>query len=286
MSPELRPLVPLDGGRFATSDLNDLYRRLINRNNRTARLLELNAPAIIIRNEVRMLQQSLGSLLDNRKQDDAIVGPNQRPLVSLIEFFGQQLEKTTTKRVDYSGVARAVFNANLEGRTAIIPRSMARELLRPRLYRWLEAAGRVTTIKGAKNLVNAEAPAANEALEAIAPTVPMLLMHETGPGAVGVEVWLGDGDAVVLSGEVFDALGLREGEVVVVHTPVTEASEREVRSLGVEQLAIPSMHGTDWLGRVHDAEDPAPVLFEAALAGESDSLTDRLSRLMLGRLAT
>lgn len=286
LSPELRPLVPLDGGRFATSDLNDLYRRLINRNNRTARLIELNAPAIIIRNEVRLLQQSLGSLLDNRKGDDAIVGPNQRPLVSLIEFFCQQLEKTTTKRVDYSGVARAVFNANLEGRTAIIPRSMARELLRPRLYRWLEAAGHVATIKGAKNLVNAEAPAANEALEAVAPTVPMLLMHETGPASVGVEVRLGEGDAVVLSGEVFDALGLREGDVVVVHMPVTEASEREVRSLGLDQLAIPSMPGTDWLGSVQEAEDPAPLLFEAALAGESDPLTDRLSRLMLGRLVT
>jgi len=204
----------------------------------------------------------------------------------IIEFLGAQIGKMTSKQVDYSGVARAVFNPNLEGRTAIIPRSMARELLRPRLYRWLEAAGHVTTIKAAKNLVNAEAPAANEALEAVAPTVPMLLMHETGPGAVGVEVRLGEGDAVVLSGEVFDALGLRDGDVVVVHMPVTEASEREVRSLGLAQLAIPSMPGTDWLGSVHDAEEPAPVLFEAALAGESDPLTDRLSRLMLGRLAT
>ncbi len=286
LSPELRPLVPLDGGRFATSDLNDLYRRLINRNNRTARLMELNAPAIIIRNEVRMLQQSLGSLLDNRRDEGAIVGPNSRPLVSLVEFFMGQFEKTTTKRVDYSGVARAVFNARLEGRTAIIPRSMARELLRPRLYRWLEAAGHVTTIKGAKNMVNAEAPPANEALEIIAPTVPMLLMHESEPGGVGVDVTLGDGDAIVMSREVFDALGLREGDVVIVHVPVTEASEREVRSLGLEQLAVPSMPSSGWLGKLPGLDDPAPFLLETALAGEADPLTDRLSRLMLGRLTT
>lgn len=286
LSPELRPLVPLEGGRFATSDLNDLYRRLINRNNRTARLIELNAPAIIIRNEVRMLQQALGSLLDNRREEDSIRGPNQRPLVSLVEFFIAQFEKTTTKRVDYSGVARAVFDANLHGRTAIIPRSMVRELLRPRLYRWLEAAGHVTTLKGAKNMVNAEAAPANEALEAIAPTVPMLLMHESGPGAVGVDVALGDGEAIVVSHEVFDALGLREGDVVVVHVPVTEASEREVRSLGLDQLAAPSMPSSGWLGKLPGLDDPAAFLLETALAGESDPLTDRLSRLMLGRVAT
>lgn len=286
LSPELRPLVPLDGGRFATSDLNDLYRRLINRNNRTARLIELNAPAIIIRNEVRMLQQALGSLLDNRNRDEAIVGPNSRPLVSLVEFFIGQFEKTTTKRVDYSGVARAVFDARLEGRTAIIPRAMARELLRPRLYGWLEAAGLVTTIKGAKNLVNAEAPAANEALEAIAPTVPMLLMHETEAGAVGVDVTLGDGDAIVMSAQVFDALGLREGDVVIVHAPVTDASVRELRSLGLEQLAMPPMPSSGWLGKLPGLEDPAPFLLATALAGESDPLTDRRSRLMLGRLTT
>lgn len=286
LSPELRPLVPLDGGRFATSDLNDLYRRLINRNNRCARLIELDAPAIIIRNEARMLQQAVGSLLDNRREDDSIVGPNQRPLVSLVEFFITQLEKTTTKRVDYSGVARAVFDASLQGRTAIIPRSMARELLKPRLYRWLEAAGHVTTIKGAKKMVEADAPPAIEALDAIAPTVPMLLMHESEPAAVGVDVRLGDGDAIVMSREVFDALGLREGDVVIVHMPVSDDSEREVRSLGLEQFAVPAMPPAGWLGKLPGLDDPAPFLVETALSGAADPLTDRLSRLLLGRVAT
>ncbi|MBL8940103.1 MAG: hypothetical protein JNM69_36475 [Archangium sp.] len=286
LSPELRPLVPLEGGRFATSDLNDLYRRVINRNNRTARLIELNAPAIIIRNEVRMLQQALGSLLDNRREEGAIVGPNGRPLVSLVEFFIGQVEKLATKRVDYSGVARAVFDANLHGRTAIVPRSMARELLRPRLYRWLEAAGHVSTIKAAKNLVTAEAPQANDALEAIAPTVPLLLTHEVEPRAVGVDVTLGDADAIVMSREVFEALGLREGDVVIAHVPVSDASEREVRSLGLDQLSVPSMPATGWLGRLPGNADPAPLLLQIALSKDTDPLTDRLSRLMLGRLAT
>ena len=157
---ELRPLVPLEGGRFATSDLNDLYRRLINRNNRTRRLLELNAPDIIIRTEARMLQESLDALLDNHGRS-RITGPNRRALVSLVDLFAGSKGKvgsTRHKRVDYSGVARAVPFAHLADRTMLLSRTMAFELFKPFVYSLLEHAGHVTPSKKRSAWWRAETP--------------------------------------------------------------------------------------------------------------------------------
>src|SRR5213078_2859014 len=160
--PDLRPLVPLDGGRFATSDLNDLYRRVINRNNRLKRLQELNAPDIIIRNEKRMLQEAVDALFDNGRRGKTITGPNKRPLKSLSDMLkgkqGRFRQNLLGKRVDYSGRSVIVVGPELKLHQCGLPKIMALELFKPFIYNKLEERGHVTTIKSAKKMVEKERP--------------------------------------------------------------------------------------------------------------------------------
>src|SRR5690554_361661 len=160
LPPDLRPLVPLDGGRFATSDLNDLYRRVINRNNRLKRLLELHAPEIIVRNEKRMLQEAVDALFDNGRRGKTITGPNKRPLKSLSDMIkgkqGRFRQNLLGKRVDYSGRSVIVVGPELKLHQCGLPKKMALELFKPFIYNKLEEKGYVTTIKSAKKMVEQE----------------------------------------------------------------------------------------------------------------------------------
>ena len=160
LPPDLRPLVPLDGGRFATSDLNDLYRRVINRNNRLRRLLDLNAPDIIVRNEKRMLQESVDALLDNGRRGKAVTGPNRRQLKSLADMIkgkqGRFRQNLLGKRVDYSGRSVIVVGPTLKLHQCGLPKKMALELFKPFIFSKLELRGLATTIKQAKKMVESE----------------------------------------------------------------------------------------------------------------------------------
>ena len=177
--PDLRPLVPLDGGRFATSDLNDLYRRVINRNNRLKRLQELNAPEIIIRNEKRMLQEAVDALFDNGRRGKTITGPNKRPLKSLSDMLkgkqGRFRQNLLGKRVDYSGRSVIVVGPELRLHQCGLPKKMALELFKPFIYNKLEERGLVTTIKSAKKLVEKERPEVWDILEEVIKEHPILL---------------------------------------------------------------------------------------------------------------
>ena len=171
LPPDLRPLVPLDGGRFATSDLNDLYRRVINRNNRLRRLLELNAPDIIVRNEKRMLQESVDALLDNGRRGRAITGTNRRPLKSLADMIkgkqGRFRQNLLGKRVDYSGRSVIVVGPTLKLHQCGLPKKMALELFKPFIFSKLQLQGESTTIKAAKRLVEREGPEVWDILEGV-----------------------------------------------------------------------------------------------------------------------
>src|SRR5258706_10900926 len=177
--PDLRPLVPLDGGRFATSDLNDLYRRVINRNNRLKRLQELNAPEIIIRNEKRMLQESVDALFDNGRRGKTFTGPNKRPLRSLSDMIkrkqGRFRQNLLGKRVDYSGRSVIVVGPELKLHQCGLPKKMALELFKPFVYNKLEEKGYVTTIKSAKKMVEKERPEVWDILENVIPEPPVRL---------------------------------------------------------------------------------------------------------------
>ena len=179
LPPDLRPLVPLEGGRFATSDLNDLYRRVINRNNRLKRLLELNAPEIIVRNEKRMLQESVDALLDNGRRGRVITGTNKRPLKSLADMIkgkgGRFRQNLLGKRVDYSGRSVIVAGPNLKLHQCGLPKKMALELFKPFVYGKLENRELATTIKAAKKLVERETPEVWEVLEEVIREHPVLL---------------------------------------------------------------------------------------------------------------
>ena len=171
LPPELRPLVPLDGGRFATSDLNDLYRRVINRNNRLKRLLELKAPEIIVRNEKRMLQEAVDSLLDNGRRGKAMTGANKRPLKSLADMIkgkgGRFRQNLLGKRVDYSGRSVIVVGPQLKLHQCGLPKKMALELFKPFIFNKLEVMGLATTIKAAKRMVESEEPIVWDILEEV-----------------------------------------------------------------------------------------------------------------------
>merc|ERR1739841_410980 len=169
LPPDLRPLVPLDGGRFATSDLNDLYRRVINRNNRLKRLQELNAPEIIIRNEKRMLQEAVDALFDNGRRGKTITGPNKRPLKSLSDLLkgkqGRFRQNLLGKRVDYSGRSVIVVGPELKMHQCGLPKTMAVELFKPFIIHELEKRGEAETVKRAKKIVEKEDPKVYEVLE-------------------------------------------------------------------------------------------------------------------------
>jgi len=237
--PELRPLVPLDGGRFATSDLNDLYRRVINRNNRLKRLLDLKAPDIIVRNEKRMLQESVDALFDNGRRGRVITGTGKRPLKSLAEMLkgkqGRFRQNLLGKRVDYSGRSVIVVGPELKLHQCGLPKKMALELFKPFLYARLDKLGLATTIKQAKRLVEKEVPEVWDALEFITREHPVLLnraptLHRLGVQAF--EIKLIEGYAIELHPLVCAAFNADfDGDQMAVHIPLSLEAQLEARVL-------------------------------------------------------
>ena len=239
LPPDLRPLVPLDGGRFATSDLNDLYRRVINRNNRLLRLIELNAPDIIIRNEKRMLQESVDALFDNGRRGKVFTGPNKRPLRSLSDMLkgkqGRFRQNLLGKRVDYSGRSVIVVGPDLRLHQCGLPKKMAIELFKPFLYNKLEEHGIVSTIKSAKKLVEKERPEVWDCLEEVTKEHPVLLNRAPTLHRLGIQAFepvLIEGKAIQLHPLVCFAFNADfDGDQMAVHVPLSVEAQMEARVL-------------------------------------------------------
>ena len=237
--PELRPLVPLDGGRFATSDLNDLYRRVINRNNRLKRLLDLKAPDIIVRNEKRMLQESVDALFDNGRRGRVITGTGKRPLKSLAEMLkgkqGRFRQNLLGKRVDYSGRSVIVAGPELKLHQCGLPKKMAVELFKPFLYARLDKLGLATTIKQAKKMVEKEKPEVWDALEHIIREHPVILNRAPTLHRLGVQAFeakLIEGSAIELHPLVCSAFNADfDGDQMAVHIPLSIEAQLEARVL-------------------------------------------------------
>ena len=239
LPPELRPLVPLDGGRFATSDLNDLYRRVINRNNRLKRLCELQAPEVIIRNEKRMLQEAVDALFDNGRRGRAIAGPNKRPLKSLSDMLkgksGRFRQNLLGKRVDYSGRSVIVVGPELKLHQCGLPKKMALELFKPFIYNKLEERGYVTTIKSAKKMVEKERPEVWDVLEEVIKEHPVMLNRAPTLHRLGIQAFepvLIEGKAIQLHPLVCTAFNADfDGDQMAVHLPLSIESQVETRVL-------------------------------------------------------
>lgn len=239
LPPELRPLVPLDGGRFATSDLNDLYRRVINRNNRLKRLLDLSAPDIIVRNEKRMLQESVDALLDNGRRGKAITGSNKRPLKSLADMIkgkqGRFRQNLLGKRVDYSGRSVIVVGPTLKLHQCGLPKKMALELFKPFIFSKLERRGLATTIKAAKKLVEREGPEVWDILEEVIREHPVLLNRAPTLHRLGIQAFepvLIEGKAIQLHPLVCTAFNADfDGDQMAVHVPLSLEAQLEARTL-------------------------------------------------------
>ncbi|MHB1100171.1 MAG: DNA-directed RNA polymerase subunit beta', partial [Burkholderiales bacterium] len=239
LPPELRPLVPLDGGRFATSDLNDLYRRVINRNNRLKRLLELKAPEIIVRNEKRMLQEAVDSLLDNGRRGKAMTGANKRPLKSLADMIkgkgGRFRQNLLGKRVDYSGRSVIVVGPQLKLHQCGLPKKMALELFKPFIFHKLETLGLATTIKAAKRLVEQEVPEVWDILEDVIREHPVLLNRAPTLHRLGIQAFepiLIEGKAIQLHPLVCAAFNADfDGDQMAVHVPLSLEAQMECRTL-------------------------------------------------------
>src|SRR5437867_4241096 len=239
LPPELRPLVPLDGGRFATSDLNDLYRRVINRNNRLKRLLELKAPDIIVRNEKRMLQEAVASLLDNGRRGKAMTGANKRPLKSLADMIkgkgGRFRQNLLGKRVDYSGRSVIVVGPQLKLHQCGLPKKMALELFKPFIFNKLELLGLATTIKAAKRLVEQEVPEVWDILEEVIREHPVLLNRAPTLHRLGIQAFepvLIEGKAIQLHPLVCAAFNADfDGDQMAVHVPLSLEAQMEARTL-------------------------------------------------------
>jgi DNA-directed RNA polymerase subunit beta' len=237
--PDLRPLVPLDGGRFATSDLNDLYRRVINRNNRLKRLIELSAPDIIIRNEKRMLQESVDALFDNGRRGRTITGPNKRPLKSLSDMLkgkgGRFRQNLLGKRVDYSGRSVIVVGPELRLHQCGLPKKMALELFKPFIYSKLEERGYVTTIKSAKKMVEAEKSVVWDILDDVIKEHPVLLNRAPTLHRLGIQAFeplLIEGKAIQLHPLVCSAFNADfDGDQMAVHVPLSIEAQVESRVL-------------------------------------------------------
>ena len=237
--PELRPLVPLDGGRFATSDLNDLYRRVINRNNRLKRLIELRAPDIIVRNEKRMLQESVDALFDNGRRGRVITGANKRPLKSLSDMLkgkqGRFRQNLLGKRVDYSGRSVIVVGPELKLHQCGIPKKMALELFKPFVYSKLELYGMAQTIKAAKRMVEKERPEVWDILEQVIREHPVLLNRAPTLHRLGIQAFepiLIEGKAIQLHPLVCTAFNADfDGDQMAVHVPLSLESQLEARVL-------------------------------------------------------
>lgn len=237
--PDLRPLVPLDGGRFATSDLNDLYRRVINRNNRLKRLQELNAPEIIIRNEKRMLQEAVDVLFDNGRRGKAITGSNKRPLRSLSDMLkgkqGRFRQNLLGKRVDYSGRSVITVGPDLRLHQCGLPKKMALELFKPFIYNRLEKKGFVTTVKSAKKMVEREDPAVWDALDEVVREYPIMLNRAPTLHRLGIQSFepvLVEGKAIQLHPLVCTAFNADfDGDQMAVHVPLSVEAQIESRVL-------------------------------------------------------
>ena len=239
LPPDLRPLVPLDGGRFATSDLNDLYRRVINRNNRLARLLELKAPEIIVRNEKRMLQEAVDSLLDNGRRGKAMTGANKRALKSLADMIkgksGRFRQNLLGKRVDYSGRSVIVVGPTLKLHQCGLPKLMALELFKPFIFSRLEAMGIATTIKAAKKEVESGTPVVWDILEEVIKEHPVLLNRAPTLHRLGIQAFepvLIEGKAIQLHPLVCAAFNADfDGDQMAVHIPLSIEAQMEARTL-------------------------------------------------------
>ncbi|MBT8515243.1 DNA-directed RNA polymerase subunit beta' [Polynucleobacter paneuropaeus] len=239
LPPELRPLVPLDGGRFATSDLNDLYRRVINRNNRLKRLLELRAPEIIVRNEKRMLQEAVDSLLDNGRRGKAMTGANKRPLKSLAEMIkgksGRFRQNLLGKRVDYSGRSVIVVGPTLKLHQCGLPKLMALELFKPFIFNKLETLGIATTIKAAKKEVESQTPIVWDILEEVIREHPIMLNRAPTLHRLGIQAFepmLIEGKAIQLHPLVCAAFNADfDGDQMAVHVPLSLEAQMEARTL-------------------------------------------------------
>ena len=237
--PDLRPLVPLDGGRFATSDLNDLYRRVINRNNRLKRLIELKAPEIIVRNEKRMLQEAVDALFDNGRRGKTITGPNKRPLKSLSDMLkgkqGRFRQNLLGKRVDYSGRSVIVVGPELKLHQCGLPKKMALELFKPFIYNKLEARGYVSTIKSAKKMVEKEAPEVWDILEEVIKEHPVMLNRAPTLHRLGIQAFepiLIEGKAIQIHPLVCTAFNADfDGDQMAVHVPLSIEAQMEARVL-------------------------------------------------------
>ncbi len=237
--PELRPLVPLDGGRFATSDLNDLYRRVINRNNRLKRLMELRAPEIIIRNEKRMLQEAVDALFDNGRRGRVITGPNNRPLKSLSDTLkgkqGRFRQNLLGKRVDYSGRSVIVVGPQLKLHQCGLPKKMALELFKPFILRKLEEKGLASSIKAAKKMVEKERPEVWDILEDIIKEHPVLLNRAPTLHRLGIQAFepiLVEGKAIEIHPLVCTAFNADfDGDQMAVHVPLSHEAQLEAQIL-------------------------------------------------------
>jgi len=284
LPPELRPLVPLDGGRFATSDLNDLYRRVINRNNRLKRLLELSAPDIIVRNEKRMLQESVDALLDNGRRGRAITGTNRRPLKSLADMIkgkqGRFRQNLLGKRVDYSGRSVIVVGPTLMLHQCGLPKRMALELFKPFIFSKLQFRGLATTIKAAKKLVEREGPEVWDILEDVIREHPVMLNRAPTLHRLGIQAFepvLIEGKAIQLHPLVCAAFNADfDGDQMAVHVPLSIEAQLEARALMMssnnilspasgEPIIVPSHEGMVFadVAEVHRAYQSKVVSLQA-----------------------
>jgi DNA-directed RNA polymerase subunit beta' len=287
LPPELRPLVPLDGGRFATSDLNDLYRRAINRNNRLRRLLELNAPDIIVRNEKRMLQESVDALLDNGRRGRAITGSNKRPLKSLADMIkgkqGRFRQNLLGKRVDYSGRSVIVVGPTLKLHQCGLPKKMALELFKPFIFSKLELRGLVTTIKAAKKMVEREGPEVWDILEEVIREHPIMLNRAPTLHRLGIQAFepvLIEGKAIQLHPLVCTAFNADfDGDQMAVHVPLSIEAQMETRALMMssnnilspangEPIIVPSQDVV--LGLYYMTRDAVNVMGEGMVFADID----------------
>ena len=286
LPPELRPLVPLDGGRFATSDLNDLYRRVINRNNRLKRLIELRAPDIIVRNEKRMLQESVDALFDNGRRGRVITGANKRPLKSLSDMLkgkqGRFRQNLLGKRVDYSGRSVIVVGPELKLHQCGIPKKMALELFKPFIYHKLELYGMASTVKAAKKMVEKERPEVWDILEEVIREHPVMLNRAPTLHRLGIQAFepvLIEGKAINLHPLVCTAFNADfDGDQMAVHVPLSIEAQLEARCLMMatnnilspangKPIIVPSQDiilGLYYLSLARDGEKGEGMIFRGA----------------------
>ena len=280
--PDLRPLVPLDGGRFATSDLNDLYRRVINRNNRLKRLIELRAPDIIIRNEKRMLQEAVDALFDNGRRGRVITGANKRPLKSLADMLkgkqGRFRQNLLGKRVDYSGRSVIVVGPELKLHQCGLPKKMALELFKPFIYSRLDAKGLSTTVKQAKKLVEKEKPEVWDILDEVIREHPVLLNRAPTLHRLGIQAFepvLIEGKAIQLHPLVCAAFNADfDGDQMAVHVPLSLESQLEARVLMMSTNNI--LHPANGAPIIVPSQDIVLGLYYLSIMSEGEPGQDKI----------